>query len=206
MALFIPTYFSPIAQYAELIKSDKITFEMEDNFQKQTYRNRCYIYGANGKLNLNIPLKHTTSEGRKKTKDTRVQNDFPWQQQHLKSLQSAYRASPFFEFYEDDLMPVFTKKYKFLQDLNIDTFLFLMEALQFSTNHKTTTSYEVIPTEEDFRNLAIAKKGVEVSMPRYTQMFDDKHGFIPNLSMLDLLFMEGPNAISFLEKISLSLK
>lgn len=204
MALFIPTYFSPIAQYAAIFKSKSIEFEMVDNFQKQTYRNRCYIYGANGKLSLNIPVKHTPSEGRKKTKDTLVENDFPWQQQHLKSLQSAYRASPFFEFYEDDLLPIFNKKYTYLQDVNIDTFLFITEALELPKDYKKTTEYH-LNTDNDYRSLAIAKKGIEVFIEPYIQMFDDKHSFIPNLSILDLLFMEGPNTVSFLEKINVNL-
>ena len=198
MAVFIPTYFSPISQYAAIVNADKITFETEDNFQKQTYRNRCYIYGANGKQSLNIPVKHPSSEGRKKTKDTRVENNFPWQSQHLKSLQSAYRTSPYFEFYVDDLMPIFTKKYAYLIDVNIDTFLFLTDALQISSSYSKTTVYEVLPKEKDFRNLVIAKNGTSISIDNYTQMFDEKHGFLNNLSMLDLLFMEGPNSISFL--------
>lgn len=205
MALFIPTYFSPIAQYAEIFKSETIEFEMEDNFQKQTYRNRCYIYGANGKLSLNIPIKHQTKEGRKKTKDTLVENDFPWQQQHLKSIQTAYRTSPFFEFYEDDLAPIFTKKYTFLQDVNIDTYLFITDALELNNNYTKTSEY-IVESKNDFRDLAIAKKGIEVPMDSYVQMFDDKYGFIPNLSILDLLFMEGPNTVSFLEKINVNLR
>lgn len=198
MSLFIPTYFSPISQYSEIAKANEITFEIDDNYQKQTYRNRCYIYGANGKQLLNIPVKHPKTNGRKKTKDTLIENDFPWQQQHLKSLQSAYRTSPFFEFYVDDLLPIFTKKYKFLHDLNIDTFLFLAEALQISSEFNKTTAYVILPKEKDFRGLVLAKNGVDYTTNSYTQMFDDKHGFLPNLSMLDLLFMEGPNAISFL--------
>ena len=100
MALFIPTYFSPISQYSEIIKSDSISFEMQDNFQKQSYRNRCYIYNSNGKQLLNIPLKNKNkgSSERKKTKDMLVENDVPWQEHHLKSLQTAYRTSPFYEF------------------------------------------------------------------------------------------------------------
>lgn len=201
----MPTYFSPISQYSAIVNSEDIIFEVEDNFQKQTYRNRCYIYGANGKQLLNIPVKHPKTKGRKKTKDTLVENEFPWQSQHLKSLQSAYRTSPFFEFYIDDLMPIFTKEYKFLTDVNIDTFSILMDALQLPSNYSKTTEYELHPKEKDFRPLAIDKKGVEVKTPQYIQMFDDKHGFLPNLSMLDLLFMEGPNTISFLEKIKLYL-
>lgn len=206
MSLFIPTYFAPISQYSAIYQSEAITFEIEDNFQKQTYRNRCYIYGANGKLALNIPVKHKTTEGRKKTKDTLVENDFPWQQQHYKSLQSAYRSSPFFEFFEEDLLKIFNKKYTFLQDLNIDTHLFVTDALQMEQDFAKTTSYELAPNSTDYRDLAIAKKGIEIEMDSYIQMFDDKYGFIPNLSILDLLFMEGPNTISFLEKIDVDLR
>ncbi|APG64029.1 hypothetical protein LPB136_00985 [Tenacibaculum todarodis] len=205
MSLFLPTYFSPISQYSAIINAENIVFEVEDNFQKQTYRNRCYIYGANGKQLLNIPVKHPKTEGRKKTKDTLVENVTPWQSQHLKSLQSAYRTSPFFEFYIDDLMPIFTKEYTFLIDVNIDTFSILTDALQLPSNYSITTEYELLPKEKDFRNLAIDKKGIEITIPQYIQMFDDKHGFLPNLSLLDLLFMEGPNAISVLEKIKLHL-
>ncbi len=203
MSLFIPTYFAPISQYAAICKSDSIVFELDDNYQKQTYRNRCYIFGANGKLSLNIPVKHLLTTDRKKTKDTLVENDSQWQQQHLKSLQSAYRSSPFFEFFEDDIAKIFTKKYKYLQDVNIDTHLFITDALQIDTSYATSEDYEVNPAIKDYRNLAIAKKGTKVKMEPYIQMFDDKHGFIPNLSVLDLLFMEGPNTISFLESTSL---
>ncbi|CAM1372592.1 WbqC family protein [Tenacibaculum xiamenense] len=205
MALFIPTYFAPISQYAAIYQSDKIVFEFHDNFQKQTYRNRCYIYGANGRLSLSIPVKHKTNDGRKKTKDTLVENDFPWQQQHLKSLQTAYRSSPFFEFFEDDLNTIFSKKYKYLHDVNLDTHNFITDALELNTDYSRTEEYS-LEIDDDFRQLAIAKKGISIEMDTYVQMFDDKHGFLPNLSILDLLFMEGRNSISFLEKISVNLK
>ena len=205
MALFIPTYFAPISQYAAMYQSDKIVFEIHDNFQKQTYRNRCNIYGANGKLSLSIPVKHKTNDGRKKTKETLVENDFPWQQQHLKSLQTAYRSSPFFEFFEDDLNVIFSKKYKYLHDVNLDTHNFIIDALELNTGYSKTEEY-TMEINDDFRLLAIAKKGISIEMDTYVQMFDDKHGFLPNLSILDLLFMEGRNSISFLEKISVNLK
>ena len=129
MALYIPTYFAPISQYASLHVDDQVVFEVEDNYQKQTYRNRCYIYGANGKQLLNIPVKKSKSGHRKKTKDTLIENDFPWQSQHLKALQSAYRSSPYFEFFEDDIISILTKEYKYLLDINIDTHLFIADAL-----------------------------------------------------------------------------
>ncbi len=197
MSLFIPTYFSPISQYSEMVKSDKLVFEMEDNFQKQSFRNRCYIYNSNGKLLLNIPVKNPKTEGRKKTKDMLIENDFPWQDQHFKSLQSSYRVSPYFEFFEDDLTPIFTKKYKFLQDVNLDSFHFIADALQLETDFSKTSTYELETTEKDFRFLADKNSQPETAFKIYKQLFDDKHGFIPNLSILDLLFMEGPNAVSF---------
>lgn len=198
MALFIPTYFSPISQYSEMMNANEIEFEMEDNFQKQSYRNRCYIYNSNGKQLLSIPVKHINKEGRKKTKDTLVENDFPWQDQHFKSLKSAYRTSPFFDFLEEEIAPIFNKKYKYLQDVNIDTFLFVKDTLQLEQSFKTTTSYQTESGSEDFRILADRKHQPKTIVDRYTQMFDDKHGFLPNLSILDLIFMEGPNALSYL--------
>jgi len=200
MSLFIPTYFSPISQYSEIVKSNSVVFEMEDNFQKQSYRNRCYIYNSNGKQLLNIPVKdkYKGSSQRKKTKDLLVDNDALWQDHHLKSLQTAYRTSPFYEFYEDDLLSIFTKKYTFIQDVNIDTFLFISDALQISQQYSKTGEYIVKTTEKDLRELADVKKQPQKFVNNYVQMFDDKHGFIPDLSILDLLFMEGPNAISFL--------
>ncbi|WP_299665153.1 WbqC family protein [uncultured Polaribacter sp.] len=198
MALFIPTYFSPISQYAAIVNADEIVFEMDDNFQKQSYRNRCYIYNSSGKQLLNIPVKHTLKEGRKKTKDTLIENVVPWQDQHFKSLKIAYRNSPFFEFYVDDIAPIFEKKYKYLQDLNIDTFLFIEDALQLNATFKKTIAYTDTNKEQDFRHLAAIKTQPEILVASYVQMFDDTHGFIPNLSILDLLFMEGTNTISFL--------
>ncbi|QTD37210.1 WbqC family protein [Polaribacter batillariae] len=198
MALFIPTYFSPISQYSEIVKTDTVTFEVEDNFQKQSYRNRCYIYSSNGKQLLSIPVKHKITDGRKKTKDTLVENDFPWQDQHFKSLQTAYRSSPFFEFFVDDLAIIFEKKYTFLQDINIDSFLFIVEALQLDIGFAKTKSFKTNPNQQDFRHLADVKKQPKKLVDIYIQMFDDKHGFLPNLSILDLLFMEGPNSLSYL--------
>ncbi|MDB9723730.1 WbqC family protein [Polaribacter sp.] len=198
MALFLPTYFSPISQYSAILKSEKILFEVHDNYQKQSYRNRCYIYNTNGKQLLNIPVKHPVSSVRKKTKNTQIENIGNWQKQHFNSLKIAYRNSPFFEFYVDDIAFIFDKKYKYLQDVNIDTFLFVSDALQLNLDFKSTNSYASVSKEEDYRSLVVAKSLAEKSSKQYIQMFDEKHGFIPDLSILDLLFMEGPNTINFL--------
>lgn len=205
MSLFIPTYFSPISQYGMIFQSEDITFEVEDNFQKQTYRNRCYIYGANGKQLLNIPLSFPKTDQRKKTKDVLIEKNSDWQKQHYKSLKIAYNSSPFFEFYEDDLLSIFQKEYTYLQDLNIDTFLFINNALELNVRHSLTQKYDD-NNSNDYRSLASAKSHPDVELSSYTQVFDDKFGFIKNLSILDLLFMEGPNSVSFLEKVNVTLK
>lgn len=204
MSLFIPTYFSPISQYGMLFQSNDVLFEVEDNYQKQTYRNRCYIFGPNGKQLLNIPISHPKSEGRKKTKDIIVEENSNWQNQHYKSLKIAYRNSPFFEFFEDDIRLIFEKKYKYLLDLNLDTFQFLNDALDLNKVVSLTKEYNK-NTFNDYRFLANAKSDYKWSLAPYIQMFDDKHGYIENLSILDLLFMEGPNTISFLEKVNVTL-
>jgi hypothetical protein len=198
MALFIPTYFSPISQYQALLNSNSITFEVEDNYQKQTYRNRCYIYGANGKQLLNIPVTIPKSSKKTKSKDILVENA-NWQKQHYKSLEAAYNHSPFFEFYKDDLRKIFSKKYTYLLDVNLDSFKFIMDALELFKEYTLSKTYEETKLN-DFRNLADSKKKVEISFLSYIQMFDQKFGFLKNLSILDLLFMEGPNSINFLEK------
>ena len=106
--LIQPPYFGDIAHYTAMAKSDEIYFESADNFQKQTARNRTHIMGANGKLMLNIPLKHSRGGDRQLTRDIRIENNFPWQDLHWKSLCSAYRSSPYFEFFEDD----YSEQYK----------------------------------------------------------------------------------------------
>jgi hypothetical protein len=198
MALFIPTYFSPISQYKAILNSETLIFEIEDNFQKQTYRNRCYIYGANGKLLLNIPVSHPKSVEKIKTKDILVENS-DWQKQHYNSLTSAYNHSPFFEFYKDDLLLFFNKKYKYLLDITIDSFCLINDALELSKKYSTSLKYDETNLN-DYRYLANSKKKTDYYFEHYTQIFDDKHGFLENLSILDLLFMEGPNSFSFLEK------
>lgn len=204
MAVFIPTYFSPISQIGMIYQSDNLEFEVCDNFQKQTYRNRCYIYGANGKQLLNIPVTSPKKEGRKKTRDILVEENSNWQDQHYKSLKIAYSSSPFFEFYEDDLIPIFNKNYKYLLDVNIDTFQFINDALDLQKEYTLTQTYKD-QEHYDFRNLASVKFHPTCSIESYIQIFDDKFGSIHNLSILDLLFMEGPNTISFLEENSLTL-
>lgn len=178
---------------------ERFEFEVFDNYQKQSYRNRCFIYGPNGKQMLNIPVSFKTETKRKKTRDARIDYSENWQNQHLKSLETGYNSSPFFEILKPEIEQIFQKKQTFLVDLNIDTFYFVKETLNLNLNFIKTNTYNGEYTQ-DFRFLANAKTDVNLTQALYHQVFADRFGFIKNLSILDLLFMEGANAISFLEK------
>ena len=198
MVVLYPTYFSPVAQFVKIAGDPEILFEKEDHFQKQTYRNRCYIYGANGKQLLTVPVLHSRKTPHQKTKDVLIDNSFNWQRQHIRSLQAAYRSSPYFEFYEDEVIPLMEKKFKYLFDLNIKTFELIAGWLELETTIAFTGEYRE-HYENDFRFLVDAKKQHITGFEPYTQVFSEKHGFLPNLSMLDLIFNLGPESMYYIE-------
>ncbi|KZS38484.1 hypothetical protein AWE51_18220 [Aquimarina aggregata] len=198
--LLHPMYFGSIAQFVAIAQAENVVFENEDNFQKQTYRNRTYIYGANGKLLLTVPIKHSGKEIRQHYKDIRIENDFEWQQLHWKSLETAYRTSPFFEYYEDELVSLFQKKKEFLLDFNYECMQILFDCLQLDISFSKTKSYHKNPENLiDQRQLVNARRENEYPLESYIQVFSEKYGFLPNLSILDLLFNEGTNALTYLE-------
>lgn len=199
--LIHPTYFPSISTYIAMAKADSITLEMEDNFQKQTNRNRMYIYSANGLQLLNIPVKHLKNS-HQMSKDIQLETEFDWQKQHFKSLEAAYRSSPFFEFFEDILMPVFEKDYKFLMDLNLDTMEIISKCIGLKTSFSKTEEFQKETDLVDFRNLAAGKKDQSQITP-YTQVFGEKYGFLNNLSILDLLFNEGRYSLDYLKSQNL---
>ena len=205
--LIHPTYFPSISHYVAMAQSEKIVFEMEDNFQKQTNRNRTYIYSPNGIQLLNIPVKHS-KQIHQKTKDVKIETDFDWQKQHFKSLEAAYRSSPFFEFFEDDIRPLFEKKQTYLMDLNLETLAIVSKCLRMKLEYGTTTEYfhEVDSNVTmDLRRLANGKKDHSQFEP-YTQVFEEKQGFLNNLSVLDVLFNEGKYALDYLKNQKLIIK
>ena len=156
--LIHPTYFPSISHFVAMVKADSVTFEMDDNFQKQTNRNRMYIYSPNGIQLLNIPVKHS-KELHQKTKDVRLETAFNWQKQHFKSLEAAYRTSPFFEYYEDIIAPIFEKKHTFLIDLNFETIEIVKKSLGLNfDNLKTSEYFHEAPDFIDLRALANGKK------------------------------------------------
>ncbi len=202
--LIHPSYFPNIANFVALLKADTITFEVSDNYQKQTYRNRTTIYGANGKLALAIPVNFTQKK-RQLYRDVKIHNDEKWQINHWKSLESAYKMSPFFEFYQDDLKPLFEQEETNLLDFNFKCFKVISDCLQLNFKFDKTMDYEKTPKDKiDLRQLVNTKKEVNQNFNSYTQVFTQKHGYISDLSILDLLFNEGPNAENYLSQQSLN--
>jgi hypothetical protein len=197
--LIHPTYFPSISHFVAISQADSITFEMEDNFQKQTNRNRMYIYSPNGIQLLNIPIKHS-KEAHQRTKDVKLETAFDWQKQHFKSLEAAYRTSPFFEYFEDEIYPIFTKKHTFLMDLNLESMEVVAKCLKMKLEYNKTNEY--FHEAKDFNDLRILANGKKdtATFESYTQVFGDKHGFLNNLSILDLLFNEGRYALDYLKK------
>ena len=203
--LLHPTYFPNVAHFVSMIHAENLLFEVHDNYQKQTYRNRTYVYGANGKLPLSVPVVYS-QKNRQLYRDIKIFNGSKWQALHWKSLQSAYRTSPFFEYYEDELASLFFTKQEFLLDFNFKCLEVTFEGLQLNLDYKTTSAFEIEPSNcLDLRHLANARKEKEHQFEPYTQVFSNKHGYINNLSILDLLCNEGTNTVPYLQSQKISL-
>jgi len=204
--LLHPSYFGPISQWVAFVNAEKVVFENEDNYQKQTYRNRMYIYDANGRLLLNIPIKHRSSlglstKGHQKYKDIQIENDFDWQKQHWRAFKASYQTSPFFEFYEDELYPIYHKEFKYLMDFNYKCMEFVADCLQIEFNFERSDEFILNPKDQiNLRELVNAKSKPGLSNTSYTQVFDSKAGFLPNLCILDLIFNEGNAALGYLKE------
>lgn len=204
--LLHPVYFGSIAFWSVLAKHPEVIFERCDNYQKQTYRNRMYIAHSNGKLGLNIPIKHSKGEGRQKTSEVIIENNFGWQRDHWRSLEAGYRSSPFFEYYEDELKPFFELHHSDLYTHNLNSIKAVCELLELELNYSFTTKYEPELSNnntKDYRWLVLCKGTAEIEMPSYHQVHQQNHGFLPNLSILDLIFNLGPQSLAYLEEFDL---
>ena len=192
-----PCYFAPISHWKEII-SGNILWELNQNFNKQTLRNRTYIYGPNKILKLSIPIKHSKESFT--LENTLIENDFQWQKDQWKSIQSAYKSSPFFEFYEDGLRNIYFNNYNKLSVFNIECIKLVYEWLDISTKSSFTKTFkEKYNTEIDLRDMAEKNFDDKFIVKEYIQVFSPNHGFKNNLSILDLVFNQGPNSISYLK-------
>ena len=203
-ALLSTTYFGPVQWYQKLYRAEHVQIEQWESFQKQTYRNRCLIATTNGVLALTIPVERGTSP---LIKDIRISDHGNWRHLHWNALQSAYGESPFFEYYQDDFLPFFEKHWTFLLDFNEEIRQKMCELIDIQPQVSFTKAFypsSSLPSPSsmsDYRT-AINPKHPEPDtnfMPKpYYQVYQEKHGFLPNLSVLDLLFNMGPESIFYL--------
>lgn len=195
-----PTYFPNIFSFKTIINSTNILFEVNDHYVKQTLRNRTSIHAANGKLNLSVPVKFSSTK-KEKYKDIKICYDSNWQKIHLKSIESAYKNSPFYDFFEDYFINFYNKKEKFLVDLNFSSIRLIFEILEKELNCNFTNEYlEKYVDLTDYRSLLTNKNFNEkVNFKNYTQVFQEKNGFIENLSSIDLIFNKGLDFEDFIK-------
>jgi hypothetical protein len=196
--LLFSAYFGPVQYFSKLASNSEILLERFENYPKQTYRNRCIIYAANGPLTLTIPV--TKDDIKVYTKDIKIDYSTNWQKIHLKALESAYRNSPFYTYYVDELAEIILSNEEFLFDLNLKLTQALCENIGIVPVLSVTSEYQKTPPAgyADFRE-AIHPKAREhkpdhnFEPPCYSQVFEPKYGFYENLSILDLLFNVGPD-------------
>ena len=197
----LPTaYFGPIYYYAILLQHPNCTIEIHEHFVKQSIRNRCDVYGANGKLQLTIPKQRKGSD---KTiiKEIQISYKESWQKEHWNAIVSSYNSSPYFEYYKDEFLPFFEEQEEYLVNFNNKLQAVILSLLQEEKDIKTTTEYL---HQGNFSDLRDHNWNLE-KQERYDQVFMEKHGFIANLSILDLLFNLGTESADYLHNLAISI-
>lgn len=197
--LLSTAYLAPIEYYVVLANSERILLEQHEYYQKQSYRNRCRIATANGIMDLSIPV---DSAGKTLIRDLRISDHNNWQTHHWRSIETAYNSSPFFEYYADDFRPFFEKKWLFLWDFNLALFNKTLELLDIETKIELTEQYKPETSDNflDLRATIHPKKEISLLLKPYYQVFETKFGFMPNMSIIDLLFNMANEAQLILKK------
>ena len=197
MTLFSTAYFPSISYMARFLSAESPVIEVFDTYHKQTYRNRCRVMTANGVENLSVPVVKVNGN-HTMTKDIAISPIEPWQHIHRRCLESAYKAAPYFDHYYDYLKPIFDGHFERLIDLNDAALQAIMKILKIQKEIVHTIDFEKT-VENDFREAFSPKDHLNPnSFPEYYQVFSAKHPFAPDLSILDLIFNEGPNALCYL--------
>ncbi len=198
-------YFGPVQAFSHILAADNVIVERFDHYERKTYRNRTAILAANGPMNLTIPV--VKPDGKMRVRDIRISYDMEWQKNHLRSITSAYNSSPFLEFYIDDILHLYEKRWEFLIDLNLEALRTSLDMLDIKKDITLTEKFIENYEEDvaDLRGIIHPKKDYRTFDPAfnpapYYQLFTEKQKFYPNLSILDLIFNMGPEAALVLER------
>jgi len=195
--LIIATSYLPPTWYIKkLLSTDTIVIERYEHFVKQSIRNRCHILSPNGVQSLIVPVVHQ-NRFRTAVKDIRIANDFSWQRQHWRSLCAAYRRSAYFEFYQDDMVSFYEKKFEFIFDFNMELLQFLLEQLMIKRTIGFTSEFQDpnINSQDNFCGQCnTGSPFVSGNEIKYPQVFSYKEDFVSGLSIVDLLFSMGPSS------------
>lgn len=196
--LLSTTYFGPVQWYQKLYRSDEVQIEQWESFQKQTYRNRCLIAAPNGIQALTVPVEHNSQL----IKDIRVSDHGNWRHLHWNALVTAYSESPFFEYYQDDIRPFYEQRWDYLLEFNEAIRAKMCELIDIQPNVSYSLEFRTLNSQlRDFRETIRPKHPApdpDFTPRPYYQVWQQKHGFLPNLSILDLLFNMGPESILYL--------
>ncbi|MBQ5818823.1 MAG: WbqC family protein [Bacteroides sp.] len=203
--LLSSAYLPPVQYFAHLQSAEQVWIEQYDHYQKQTYRNRCVIAAPDGPLSLTVPIEKPNTQ-KAFMRDIRISDHGNWGHLHWNAIESAYNHTPFFEYYKDDFRPFYEKKFDFLVDYNEQLCQLVCQLIDIDTSLQRTESYVAEPSNTiiDLRDAIHPKKEVmddaSFSAVPYYQVFQERLGFLPNLSIIDLLFNMGPEAILVLQK------
>ena len=203
--LLSSAYLPPVQYFAHLQSAEQVWIEQYDHYQKQTYRNRCVIAAPDGPLSLTVPIEKPNTQ-KAFMRDIRISDHGNWRHLHWNAIESAYNHTPFFEYYKDDFRPFYEKKFDFLVDYNEQLCQLVCQLIDIDTSFQRTESYIAEPSNTiiDLRDAIHPKKEVmddaSCGIIPYYQVFQERLGFLPNLSIIDLLFNMGPEAILVLQK------
>jgi len=195
-----PMFYLPPVEYFTLLNQHKqnVVIERNEHLIKQTYRNRANIYSPDGPLALTVPI-IKGSKVHTNMNDVKISYDFKWQRLHWLSIQACYRRSAFFEYYEDDFARFYEDKTEYLFDYNQALLNMLLGMIKLKANISFTEEYQhVYPDMMDYRKSMNAKEETSFEQKPYFQVFEERHGFLKNLSIVDLLFNQGPQSINYL--------
>lgn len=193
--------FPPIGWWGIMLQNNSVTYDTAEHFQKMSYRNRYCISGANGMIQLSIPLKGGRDQ-KVAMKNVQISNSDKWQVQHWRTLTSVYKRSPYFEFYEPSLKLMFEMEFDKLVDFDLASIQWLQKQLKASFDEHFAEEYIEVYKDGviDLRDkMRVSTEVKDINSPAYYQLFSDRNGFLPNLSMLDLLFSEGPHSLDWIK-------